>query len=352
MNNIVFDCERMKYENTGLFSYCFQLGMHLQKLRDPSLQKFAFFIPPKFEGIFGNKHKYIRQNSLQKFYMPSLKGYDIWHSTYQNSQYVPAINKKIKVILTIHDLNFLYDDTKPEFKKKKYLRHLQRNIDRSSSIICVSEFSKRDVLKHCDVKNKPVNVIHNGTGTLEPPSLISNSYRPRTRFLFSIGVMNRNKNFHSLLPLLQKNDDMELLIAGRPDDADYIIYIKDSARKLGVEEKVRVLGAITEPEKSWYYQNCYAFTCPSLAEGFGLPVTEAMSLGKPLFLSNLTSLPEIGGDAAFYFKDFTGHQMRHVFARGMEKYHSTNMKDEIKKRSSEFCWQKAAIQYLDIYRSL
>ena len=352
MHKIVLDCERMKYENTGLFSYCYHLGIQLQKLRDQTLEQFHFFIPPRFEGIFGKHRYYIKQNSLQKFYMPSLRGYDIWHSTYQNSQYVPAINRKIKVILTIHDLNFLYDDTKPEYKKKKYLRHLQRNIDRSSSIVCVSEFSKRDVLQHCDVKNKPVTVVHNGTGTLEPPSLVSNSYRPGTRFLFTIGVMNRNKNFHSLLPLLQKNDDMELLIAGRPDDADYIHYIKDAARKLGVEEKVRVLGTISEPEKSWYYQNCYAFTCPSLAEGFGLPVTEAMSVGKPLFLANKTALPEIGRDVAFYFKDFSAGQMQDVFASGMEKYQNTNLKDEIKKRSSAFCWEKAAMQYLDVYRSL
>jgi glycosyltransferase involved in cell wall biosynthesis len=284
--------------------------------------------------------------------MPSLNGYNIWHSTYQNSQYVPVFNKKIRVILTIHDLNFLYDDTKPEFKKKKYLWHLQRNIDRSCSIVCVSEFSKRDVLQHCDVKNKSITVIHNGTNTLEPPSLVNNSYRPRTRFLFSIGVMNRNKNFHSLLPLLQKNDDMELLIAGRPDDADYITYIKDAAKKLGVEEKVRMLGTISEPEKSWYYQNCYAFTSVSLAEGFGLPVTEAMSVGKPLFLSDRTALPEIGKDVAFYFRDFSAHQMQDVFASGMKIYQNTNMKDDIKKRGSDFCWEKAAGQYLKIYRSV
>lgn len=351
MNKIVLDCERMKYENTGLFIYCFQLGMHLQKLRDPFEEKLSFFISPKFKDLFGNNYC-IEQHSLQKFYMPSLKGYDIWHSTYQNSQYIPFLNKKIKVILTIHDLNFLYDDTKPEFKKKKYLRHLQRNIDRCCHIVCVSEFSRTDVLKHCDVKNKPVHVIYNGTSTLEPPSLTRDSYRPKTRFLFSIGVMKRNKNFHSLLPLLQKNGEMELLIAGRPDDVDYINYIKDAAKKLGVEEKVRVLGSISEPEKSWYYENCYAFTCPSLAEGFGLPVTEAMSLGKPLFLANKTALPEIGKDVAFYFKDFTALQMQNDFASGMERYQNTTMKDDIKKRGSEFCWEKAALQYLDIYRTL
>ena len=77
-----------------------------------------------------------------------------------------------------------------------------------------------------------------------------------------------------------------------------------------------------------------------------------MSVGKPLFLANKTALPEIGKDVAFYFQDFTANQMQHVFAAGMEKYQNTNMKDEIKKRSSEFSWENAALQYLDIYRSL
>jgi glycosyltransferase involved in cell wall biosynthesis len=352
MNNVIFDCERMKYENTGLFSHDFQLGSQLEKIKDPTTENITFFVPPKFNGIFGKYCPYIIQHSLQKFYLPSLKGYHVWHCTYQNSEYVPVINRKIKVVLTIHDLNFLYNDAKPDFKKKKYLRHLQRNIDRSSHIVCISEFCKKDVLENCEIGNKPITVIHNGTSTLEAPSLVTASYKPRTRFLFSIGVMNRNKNFHSLLPLLQHNENMELLIAGRPDDADYISYIKDSARKLGVEQQVKVLGVISEPEKSWYYENCYAFTCPSLAEGFGLPVTEAMSVGKPLFLANKTSLPEIGKDVAFYFKDFNGQQMQNVFSSGMKTYSNSNMKDAIKKRSTDFSWEKASKQYLEIYRSL
>jgi len=246
----------------------------------------------------------------------------------------------------------LYDQKKPDFKKRKHLRHLQNNIDRSDAIICISEFCKTDVLTHCEVGNKPIHVIHNGTNCLEKPILSGTSYKPRTRFLFSIGVINRKKNFHVLLPLLQQNEDMELVIAGHPDDPDYMHYIKDSARKLGVSGQVQMLGAISESEKSWYYQNCYAFTFPSLAEGFGLPVAEAMSVGKPLFLSDKSALPEIGKDVAFYFPDFNGCQMQEVFSKGMKQYQNSSLKEKIKKRSTDFCWKKAAAQYLDVYRSL
>lgn len=352
MKKIIFDCERMKYENTGIYSYCYQLGLHLKQAADPFHEKLTYFIPPSEKGVFGRDANYIQQHSLQKFLLPSLKGYDIWHCTYQSSHYLPVLNKKLRIVITIHDLNFLYDDKKTLAKKRRYLRFVQRNINRSHAIVCISEFGKNDILKHCDTGNRPVVVIHNGTNSLKEPGLFGTSYKPRTRFLFSIGCINRKKNFHVLLPLLQHNNDMELLIAGPADDPDYLHYMRDAARKLGVEEKLRVLGPISETEKSWYYQNCYAFAFPSISEGFGLPVTEAMSLGKPVFLSDRTALPEIGRDAAFYFSDFDEHYMQHVFEKGMETYQKQRMEEKIKKRSAEFCWQKAAGQYLRLYRSL
>lgn len=181
---IVLDCERMKYSNTGLFHYCINLGAHLRRHLDPSREDLAFFSPPSVQGIFGDDSSYLTQHSLQKFYMPSLGKFDIWHCTFQNSDYVPVRNRKIKVVLSIHDLNFLYH-TKSEQKIAKYLRHLQANIDRSDAIICISEFCYNEVLKHCNVGNKPVHMIHNGTNTLVSPDLFSHSYQPKRKFLFS-----------------------------------------------------------------------------------------------------------------------------------------------------------------------
>jgi glycosyltransferase involved in cell wall biosynthesis len=352
MMQIVFDCERMKYTNTGLFSYCLHLGLKLKEHSNPYQEQISFFTPSPLLGIFGVDAKYIAQHSLQKFLMPSLNGYSIWHSTYQGSHYLPIRNKNIRVVLTIHDLNFLYEEDKTEQKKRSYLQSLQQNINRSAAIVCISEYCRNDVVNYCELNNKPVFVIHNGTNTLESPLLLRTSYQPRKKFLFSIGTVNRKKNFHVLLPLLVRNNDMELLIAGKPDDPDYVDYINFSARKMGIEENVRVLGPISEPEKSWYFQNCYAFTFPSLAEGFGLPVAEAMSVGKPVFLSNRTALPEIGRDVAFYFPDFDGDGMQKIFHDGMQQYTSLCMSERIKRRSGDFCWNKAAREYINIYHSV
>ncbi|MEP7164200.1 MAG: glycosyltransferase family 1 protein [Ferruginibacter sp.] len=350
MKNIVFDCERMKYSDTGIYHYCLNLGQQLQQIAEPHLEQVTIYMPGKVQHLFKNDTRSIRQNSSHKFYMPRTGSFQIWHATYQNTNYLPVRNSRIKVVLTIHDLNFIYDEKKPAAKKLKYLRHLQNNINRADAIVCISEFCKSDVLEYCDTGNKPVHVIHNGTNTLIHPTLSPLSYKPSKRFLFSIGVLTRKKNFHSLLPLL-RNNDMELLIAGRCDDPVYLNYLLNSAMNLGVEKKLHVLGIISETEKSWYFENCYAFASASVSEGFCLPVTEAMSVGKPLFLSNQTALPEIGGKVAFYFSDFDGNNMQNVFLKGMRQYKTMNMHDAIIERGSTFCWNKAAGKYLDVYRS-
>lgn len=352
MKNIIFDCERMKYANTGLYHYCLSLGKNLQKRVEGSgEERVSFYAPADASDAIGKEYAQIRQGSLQKFLMPSLKGYDIWHSTYQNSNYIPKRNKKIKVVLTIHDLNFLYEK-KNAAKRTKYLRHLQENIDRSDAIICISDFCRKDVLQHCTVGDKPVHVILNGTNHLPAPNLNNHSYKPKNPFLFSLGVICPKKNFHVLLPLLKLNKHLELLIAGRTNDSNYLDFIYSCARKLKVESNLRMLGSISETEKSWYYRNCYAFALPSIAEGFGLPVAEAMSVGKPVFLSDRTALPEIGGNLAFYFRDFSERHMQNVFENGMQQYQQNKMEKAIVQHSENFSWDKAVDEYLKVYRSL
>ncbi len=351
MRKIIFDCERMKYPDTGLYHYCLNLGKYLEKNIDLQKEAIAFYSPKGEQDWSFSSSNHITQHALHKFSMPSLRPFHIWHATYQNTHYMPFLNQSIKVVLSVHDLNFLYDEKKSAAKKQKYLAHLQMLINRADAIVCISAFSKKDVLQHCDIKNKPLYVIHNGTNLLLKPELSSTSYKPKKPFLFSIGVINRKKNFHVLLPLLKSNT-MELLIAGKNDDAYYQQFIKKQSREMGVEENVHLLGHVSEHEKSWYFNNCRAFAFPSISEGFGLPVAEAMSCGKPLFLSGKTALPEIGGDVSFYFNDFNPDHIQQVFNNGMKAYNANGLNERIRERGNSFCWHKSAQQYLDVYRSL
>ena len=352
MNRIIFDCERMKYENTGLYHYCLNLGNHIKKFVNPGVEVLTFYSPYGTKELLGETGNHIIQTELHKFRLPSLEKYAVWHATYQDSYYIPFRNKNIKVVMSIHDLNFMYDPSKSAFKKQRNLRRLQMLINRADVLICVSEFTKKDVPFYCNVQNKPVHVIHNGTNTLTKPELLQQSYRPDKPFIFSLGTVMPKKNFHTLLPLVQDQHNMELLIAGRIDDVGYYQSILDMADKMGVSNKLKLVGPISESEKSWYFNHCYAFAFPSVAEGFGLPVTEAMSVGKPLFLSQKTALPEIGGDVAFYFKNFSPAHMNETFVAGMKQYVRFNMQVEIIKKGKDYCWDIAAQEYWKVYRSL
>jgi glycosyltransferase involved in cell wall biosynthesis len=352
MNRIIFDCERMKYENTGLYHYCLNLGMHLKKFIKNDTEDLAYYCPVETTQLFGTNQKHIIQNELHKFKLPALDKFKVWHATYQDSYYIPFRNKKIQVVLSIHDLNFMYDASKSQAKKEKYLRRLQMLIDRADVVICISEYCKNDVAFYCDVKNKPVHVILNGTNTLTRPELLKQSYRPAKPFIFSLGTIVPKKNFHTLLPLVKDQPNLELVIAGRIDDVGYYQSILDTARKMGVEKNISIVGPVSESEKSWYFNNCHAFAFPSTAEGFGLPVAEAMSVGKPLFLSGKTALPEIGGDVAFYFENFSAAHMNETFVAGMKRYTLFKMQEKIIQKGKDYNWDIAAQEYWKIYRSL
>ena len=221
-----------------------------------------------------------------------------------------------KVLLTVHDLNFLYE--KAGNKQKKYIAKLQKLVDRADRIVAISEFTKNDLIRHIDVGEKHIDVIYNGCniyrGEIRQPDSL-----PAKDFIFSVATVLPKKNFH-VLPCLLKGTDLELVIAG--NKSDYVNVILEEARKYGVEERVKIVGPIEERVKHWYLKNCKAFVFPSIAEGFGLPVLEAMAYGKPVFLSRHTCLPEIGGDYAYYFNmDFDRELMQVEFKRGLEDYY-------------------------------
>ena len=128
----------------------------------------------------------------------------------------------------------------------------------------------------------------------------------------------------------------------------------EAIARYGLEDRVVLTGSIEEEEKNYFYHHCSAFVFPSLYEGFGLPVIEAMLCGKPVFSSRCTSLPEIGGNMAFYWDNFDAEHMAHVFANGMHIYNSDEkaFSEALKEYASMFSWKQNAGTYLNLYESL
>ena len=152
--------------------------------------------------------------------------------------------------------------------------------------------------------------------------------------------------------MLKSFDKHVLVIAGN-NKGGYAQQIRHKAASLGVEDRILLPGEITEEEKAWLYNNCEAFLFPSLTEGFGLPIIEAMAFGKPVFISKLTSLPEVGGPHAYYFNDFQTEHMIEIINSGLKDYQDKpGKREEIKQWANRFSWETAARKYLELYQSL
>lgn len=345
---IVFDCERMKYPFTGLFEYCHKLGLALRAEAEPE-DKVILYLQKKDQHYFDYDFTFINQKSLHKIIFPSFsKEIILWHTTHQTSWYTPPAGRKVIRVLTVHDLNFIYEE-KSEKKRLKKLKRHQQTIDKADHIIAISEFTKKDILKHLKV-TRPISVIYNGCDFEVYPDFDAPVYRPEKQFIFAIGTVIPKKNFHTL-PCLLVGNQFELVIAGK-ENTDYVSKIVAEAKKYGVENRVHITGPITKEDKYWYYKNCIAFAFPSLAEGFGIPVIEAMNFGKPVFLSTHTSLPEIGGDHAYYFENFDPNHMQHAFGAGMEHYNNTGPADKIRVHAQKFSWKKCAEAHWQLYHSM
>jgi len=347
---IFFDAERMKYPHTGLYHFCLQLGNALMQKVANSDNSIEIFAPKKYLELFNKNKGSVPLHFWHKYFLPNTNDINVWHATHQDTNYFP-FNKKLPVILTIHDLNYYHDNNKNSIKRKIFLNDLQKKVDHSSHLTFISKYTLEDVKKYIDLKDKPTSIIYNGCNIIAEDKIKPMHKNIDTPFLFTIGTITEKKNFH-VLPSLLVDNNYRLIIAGITQNENYKSKIIEAAKLLSVEDRIQFTGAIDEGEKYWYYQNCNAFVFPSLAEGFGLPVVEAMHFGKPVFLSTATSLPEIAGDAAYYFQSFDTKHMQGVFINGLKDFALNNKETIVKARAKKFSWEKAAEQYLKIYQSL
>jgi len=348
MKKILIDTYKIKDLYSGLGQFSLNFANQLIIRRPPGIE-INFLIPKGANSELIKSESGIRfiKAGFQKRYFPFLnEKYSIWHSLHQFPSYFP--NRNTIWILTIHDLNFLHE--KSVQKSAYYLKRLQKNIDRADYITTISKYSKDLIEKNLNLKGKTIRVIYNGIA----PNVSIQSKRPdfidKEKFFFSIGIFNRKKNFHTLLPLMKHFNDYKLILAGNAD-TPYGKEIQREIFRLNLENKIVLPGKISESDKYWLYNNCEAFLFPSLAEGFGMPVIEAMKAGKTVFLSKYASLPEIGGDVAFYFDNFDELGMYNLIRTNLNMHNKNRdfYEHGIKNHAEKFCWDNSINEYLKLY---
>lgn len=347
---VLIDLSILKHINCGLGQVAFNYGKYFKQHYSLNQNYDLYFLlPKKMFGEFGSEVHYISSNVWKKFLPFLLPKIDVWHSIHQLSSFHPFY-QKTKLVLTIHDFNFLYE--KSGFKSRRYLRRVQQEIDRSDKIVCISNFSKSEAERFTDLKGKSIDVVYNGVEQFDIESTkIPDFVKSSKPFFFTIGQIKKKKNFHVLLPLMKLFPENELYIAGQTGTA-YADQIQAVIQSENISN-VHLVGIVSNEERVWLYKNCEAFLFPSLFEGFGLPVIEAMYFGKPVFTTGETSLKEIGGGFTFIWDNFEPEYMKDVVVDNLRDFYLSPLraKQNIDYAKS-FSYEKHMESYLKIYMQL
>ncbi|MBL4662794.1 MAG: glycosyltransferase family 4 protein [Flavobacteriaceae bacterium] len=353
MKQIFLESHNLKNKFSGFGQFNYHL---IKAISQEDLGDFNIILNVKKTGIwkeeFGDVFTYNRYKSITRHKPFRIKKkYNLWHCLNQNIKIEPFF--ETPYILTVHDIHFVTEGSLGIQEKLK--DKFRAKLKRVSAIVYISEFAKKDTNAHFDVPNVPQYVIHNGNTItdINVPEGYKPKIKPVRSYLFSIGDFSPRKNFLSLVEMLFHLPEYDLVLAGS-NSSTYAAELRYKMEALGLTDRVFIPGKIDDLDKQYYLQNCEAFVFPSLREGFGIPPIEAMRFGKPVFISNNTSLPEIGGEHSFYWDHYDPKYMAKVLIDGLEEYHS---KFEFYnqwyiERAQSFSWNSTAKQYLEVYRSL
>lgn len=342
---ILIDLSILKNIHCGLGQVALNYGYFFRDEYEPvSGEEIYLLVPKLYVGAFGDKVHYIAARKIYRI-MPWLIGkrFDVWHAIHQLSRYKPFA---AHYILTIHDFNFVYE--KQGSKVDDYLRKIQAKADRADAITAISEFARQET-RHYLHTDKPISVIYNGIERIEcqPQQMPANIKQP---YLFSIGELKPKKNFHVLIDIMRHLPEYELYIAGN-DSTPYAQEMESMIRTNNVRN-VHLIGKVSAAEKNWLYQHCRAFLFPSLFEGFGLPIVEAMLFCKPVVCSHETSLIEIGNKhVTFFEKGYPAASSAALIRSAIEKS-TTQELEAAYSYATSYSWSNHMKAYLSLYRSL
>lgn len=355
MKKILLDLERLRYPNSGIAKVFANLAVGLQKISHNYL--IHVFGPNSEIGKIKIRHKIINRKPIHKIFEHFSSTYDLIHVSHQLSPFFTKNYKKAVKIVTLHDLNFLHENLS-EAKKNKMLRKVSKSLKYADYIVCISDFVKKDFEKHKHLftlgKLKDTFVVHNGIVFPEDKKYDLKKFTEleKTPFLLNIGVFFDKKNQLSLVKAL-KYTDYKLVFVTSESKSDYEEKILSEIKANQLSDRVHIYKNISDEDKNSLLYHCEALCHPSIAEGFGMPPVEAMGFGKPVFLSRFTSLPEIGGDVAYYFDDFQSESMAETIKSGILDYKaSPEKKNEIKNWAKKFDYKVMAKNYLELYQRI
>jgi glycosyltransferase involved in cell wall biosynthesis len=288
---------------------------------------------------------------------------DLMHYTHFNA---PVFAGKTPVVVTIHDLTLSFypgqNKTSP-WHTWAYRLAITSVTRRARRIIAITGHTKKDLNEILNVEPEKIAVVYNGVDATrferefseETWQRYAKEKGIRTPYLLATGVHREHKNLPRLVrayaAMLREHPEIshDLVLVGKEDSSH---AVRGAALQEGIEKRVRVIGYVPDDELIALYQHADGYVFPSLYEGFGLPVLEAMAAGVPVACANNSCLPEVAGAGnALFFDPFREKDMERAM---VELITDHDLRPELRSRGlervKEFSWEKMARETLAVYR--
>lgn len=277
------------------------------------------------------------------------------------THYAPRFSP-VPSVISVMDLSFLRF---PELFNKSDMYQLKNwtkySVKKAAQILTISNSSRNDIIETYQIPEEKVLTIYPGikqTVTLEPRVYAMNELKAKygisDKYILFVGTLQPRKNIGRLIEAFsvakkqEKVDkDLQLVIIGKK--GWLFESILEAPEKYGVKDSVLFLESINDEELTIFYKHALVYVLPSLYEGFGLPVVEAMKHGTPVITSNVSSMPEAGGDAAVYVdpedvNDLAKKIVKVVSDKDLRK----ELSEKGKKQAAKFNWEKTAKETLKV----
>ncbi len=265
----------------------------------------------------------------------------------------PTWKRGVRSLVTLHDLNFwLHPEWYSPSFRAVYRMTALPGLRSAEMVVAVSDWVRTKAEKHLHMPVDRTRRIYNG---IKPASLLNLPPRtaPGAPYVLTVGSLQPHKNLRRIMEafsLLSRTwPELELWVVGRKQPR-----FRDDNPHLPMTSKVKVLGYLSDQELSEAYLNAALFCYPSLEEGFGLPVLEAMQAGVPVVTSNASCLPEIVGGAAELADPLSTGSIAAAMTKilTLTPAERDRMISAGKERAAQFSWKQSATAYLELYREL
>ena len=343
---------------TGMGQYLLQILLHQKwsleiiilipeylraetKNLDKNIKKNIKYIP-----IWYTRNDLIAQMIWEKYIFPKevkTQKVDIVWSPHPTISYIPNIYH----IMTIHDVIYWkFPEYIPNWKVRLYVKLLEKSIPKVSQVITISKFSAKEIEAFFGVPSQDIPII-----TPASPRFNTNKINPITngKYIFYEGGLDIRKNIPKLIEafslISDKYPELTLYIAGNYFKSPLIPNLPELINKYNLQDKVKLLGYISDEDMIRYIKYAEALVYPSLYEGFGIPILEGFSLGTPVITSNIGAMQEIGSKAVIGVKPSSAKSI----AKGIENV----LNDDLLRQSiihkglerlQDFDWDKSALQ--------